>query len=269
MCRLFGFHAQTAIRPPYLGDGEGAFVRLSELHKDGWGLAWYEQTGDEPARVRLERSLRQAKCDSEFEALSAAIETQTLIAHLRLATIGGSRVVNNHPFRFGDWTFAHNGNIKHFDKYRELILSQISPVFRASIRGDTDSELIFYFLLSELERWGLVSARYRHSVRQLGQTVKYALEQLLGLIGPWHPEIGPPSETYISFLLSNGQVLLAHQGGQPLYYRTHAQAAAPELLSDIAFCSEPLGLHPDWHPMQTGDLIAVDKRLQLYPIKGY
>ncbi|HEY9840914.1 MAG: class II glutamine amidotransferase [Candidatus Sericytochromatia bacterium] len=259
MCRLYGIHAQSPGSPSYLVDSERSFARLSEVHKDGWGMAYYLDQ-----EVHLHRDLSPAGQDPRFLELGRDLKTQTLIAHLRLATIGENRLDNNHPFQYQGWSFAHNGNIKHFPRYRQLILSQINPFFQAEIQGDTDSELVFYFLLSELERWGLVSNQYRHSVGQLGQTVKWGLENLLALIGPFLAETGAPTETYMSFLLTNGQVLLAHQGGQPLFYKHHPVNA--EELENIIFCSEPIGEPENWHEMKTGELIAVDKTLASYTV---
>lgn len=264
MCRLFGLHSQHPVGSDYLLDAHTGFARLSKVHKDGWGLAYYRDQ-----QACLTRALTRADQDPAFVELGQGLKTNTLIAHLRLATIGENKLDNNHPFQYQDWIFAHNGNIKHFDRYRQLILSQINPHFRAWIQGDTDSELIFYFLLTELERWGLVSRQYRHSTSQLGETIKWALENLLSLIGPFANQSGPPSETYMSFLMTNGQVMLAHQGGQPLYYQSTPQAGSSKLLEQIVFCSEPLDQPESWQAMQAGELIAVDQSFQLYPIRGY
>ncbi len=267
MCRLFGYFSQFAGRPAALSQRAQSFAQLSETHRDGWGLAYYEQSEDLP-RVQLKRALLPAFQDPDFAALSESLQTRALIAHLRLATIGENSLNNNHPFSYQNWIFAHNGNIKHFDRYRALILSQIDPHFRAAIQGETDSELIFYYLLSELERWGLVSAQYPHSSRELGRSLKWALENLLALIGPFSKQTGPPSETYISFLLSNGKALWAHQGGQPLYYRLEPGAEGSPF-EEILFCSEPVGEQENWLAMSTGDLMVVDQAIQLYPIRGY
>src|SRR5262249_17206665 len=48
MCRLLGYCArgETALADLIGGDGLSQFIALSELHGDGWGMAWYE--GSEP-----------------------------------------------------------------------------------------------------------------------------------------------------------------------------------------------------------------------------
>lgn len=263
MCRLYGFQSRFPTSPYQLTQAGTGFIELSEKHRDGWGLAFYQHQ-----ELKVMHSLQQASSDPCFLTLGEVAAT-TLIAHLRLATIGEHRVTNNHPFRYQNWTFAHNGNIKHFERYRHLILSQISPHFRFQIQGDTDSELIFLFILTELDRWGLVAGPKPPSPRQLGRAVKWALENLLALIGPFLQEAGSPTETYISFLMSNGHVTLAHQGGQPLYYLARFDGERPSDLQEIVFCSAPVGPADGWVALQTGELLVVEHNLQTYLIKGY
>ncbi len=269
MCRLYGFQSSFPVFPYLLTQADTGFVALSSKHRDGWGMACYQ--GEQ---LSVTHSLQQAKQDTRFQELGQILAT-SMIAHLRLATIGDQRVTNNHPFAYQNWTFAHNGNIKHFDRYRHLILSQISPHFKFQIQGDTDSELIFLFILTELDRWGYVINPIYYSTRELGQAVKWALENLLSLIGPFLHEAGEPTETYISFLMSNGHVMLAHQGGQPLYYldRTHCDRREESReradIREIVFCSTPLGQAENWVTLQTGELLVVEKNLQTYLIKGY
>ena len=66
--------------------------------------------------------------------------------------------------------------------------------------------------------------------------------------------------------MSNGEVLFAHQGGQPLYYRffsEHLQAEKAQLI----FCSEPLDDARDWLAMPTGALFAVDSGLKILSLR--
>jgi predicted glutamine amidotransferase len=42
----------------------------------------------------------------------------------------------------------HNGKIKDFYKYREMILTYVNPKYLLFIKGHTDSEILFYLFLS-------------------------------------------------------------------------------------------------------------------------
>ncbi|HEY6542827.1 MAG TPA: hypothetical protein VIZ18_17925 [Ktedonobacteraceae bacterium] len=46
MCRLLGYVArQPVIAEDVLEDSLAAFIDVSHLHADGWGLAWYDEQG--------------------------------------------------------------------------------------------------------------------------------------------------------------------------------------------------------------------------------
>ena len=110
MCRLYGFRSSidsTVHRS--LVAAENAIARQSRLHRDGWGLAYY--VGRYPHIVR---NNEQALGDALFRDVSSVVATRTFMAHIRKATAGSVRVLNCHPFQYGAWTFAHNGQICGF-----------------------------------------------------------------------------------------------------------------------------------------------------------
>ena len=63
-------------------------------------------------------------------------------------------MLNCHPFQHGRWVFAHNGDIPNFAQHRELLLSEVSPRLRRYILGETDSEVVFFLMLTQLLRYG-------------------------------------------------------------------------------------------------------------------
>src|SRR5258708_31387528 len=103
MCRLLGFcaRAQAALVDVIGDDGLSQFIALSELHGDGWGMAWYE--GAEPV---IRKSPLPAD-EPEFEKLARQPLGDLGLVHLRWATPG--LVVNDrntHPFNYGSYAFA-------------------------------------------------------------------------------------------------------------------------------------------------------------------
>ena len=119
----------------------------SKRHPDGWGLAYY--IADTPHIVK---STNTAESDELFKKLSGIVTSQTVLAHIRKATHGKLSLTNTHPFQYGRWTFAHNGNIKNFDAVRDQMMAELSSLVSPYYLGETDSELFFYFLLSYLEK---------------------------------------------------------------------------------------------------------------------
>lgn len=154
MCRLLGYctrgHMPVA---GLLGEsGLRAFTALSARHGDGWGMAWYD--GDGP---RVRRSAGRAADEPAYSDLARASLGDLGLVHLRLATPGlaiGER--NSHPFRYGPFTFAHNGAIHPQDRLGEIL----PPGWEERLGGTTDSERYFLHVMARLEarRGDLVAA---------------------------------------------------------------------------------------------------------------
>lgn len=146
MCRLLGYVAREPVTPAHLLGGTfAAFVEVSRLHGDGWGLAWYE--GHD--RLQEDKAPEPAHTSPAFSKLLATIATDALIGHVRWATPGFALCMENtHPFTRKQLAFAHNGAVAPNEAIEELI----APRLRESITGDTDSERYFLALLSAFEK---------------------------------------------------------------------------------------------------------------------
>ena len=144
MCRLFGFRSVIPSQVHRsLVNADNALAFQSERHPDGWGVAYY--VDDAP---HVTRSAATAIEDQLFARVSGVVSSQTVLAHIRKATVGATNVLNCHPFQYGRWVFAHNGDIPDFQRCREAVENEIAPRLRRFILGDTDSERVF-FLVSE------------------------------------------------------------------------------------------------------------------------
>jgi len=115
---------------------------------DGWGLAFYP---DNSAVVFKEPLIATESLLAVFIENYELIKSKIFIGHVRRASRGEKSYRNTHPFRrelFGkDYVFAHNGTLHG---YRELELGKFKPL------GETDSEYIFCYLLSQIEERGIV-----------------------------------------------------------------------------------------------------------------
>ncbi|MDX1605324.1 MAG: class II glutamine amidotransferase [Candidatus Competibacterales bacterium] len=141
MCELLGMSANvpTDIRFSFSGlirrgGGTGP-------HRDGWGVAFYEDRG-----CRTFHDPRPSS-DSEIAALLRRypIKSLNVICHIRRANRGRIALENTHPFTrelWGRvWAFAHNGQLRGI-KRRPLHFYR--PV------GTTGSEHAFCWLLDQL-----------------------------------------------------------------------------------------------------------------------
>ena len=108
MCRLFGFRSviQSQVHRS-LVSADNAIGVQSAHHPDGWGVAYY--VGGAP---HLVKSAASAVSDRIFQRVSGVVASDTVVAHVRKATHGELSPLNAHPFQYGRWIFAHNGNIR-------------------------------------------------------------------------------------------------------------------------------------------------------------
>src|SRR4051812_38576669 len=148
MCRLIGIIASEATEFGLcLTEAPRCLARLSREHPDGWGLAIH----DDASGWAVHKGTERAHDDGRFHELAGCSRGQMLVAHVRQKTVGPTKIENTHPFERDGWVFAHNGTIKSIDILRE----GTSPKRLAEITGDTDSELLFAYLLTRLDANGL------------------------------------------------------------------------------------------------------------------
>ncbi|NQV28979.1 MAG: class II glutamine amidotransferase [Rhodopirellula sp.] len=216
MCRLYGFRANEKTKVECsLVHAQNALLRQSQSdalgrsHADGWGLAYYENSHPTVVRRRL-----AAFEDLHFSHTAEKIYSNTVVAHVRLATVGEARVENSHPFHYGCWAFAHNGTVREFDKVRKWMLDETEPWLRALRGGDTDSEHVFYWLLSRINAHGIGLEQRRFEPEVLIDIVADSVDT----IADWCKQAGAQQETKLNFILTDGRVLIGTRFNHTLYY---------------------------------------------------
>ena len=164
MCRLLGYCSRDAASVAELLGTESfrAFTSLSDLHGDGWGMAWY--AGSRPAAWK---SAARAGREPEYDKLAWQPLGDLGLVHLRWATPGlAVSDVNTHPFRYGDYTFAHNGAIYPQERLGEML----PPEWERRLAGSTDSERYFLHLMWRLaERDGDMVAAIADTTAAISQ----------------------------------------------------------------------------------------------------
>ncbi|HEY6880007.1 MAG TPA: class II glutamine amidotransferase [Polyangiales bacterium] len=270
MCRLFGFRSviQSQVHRS-LVQADNALCGLSEQHPDGWGVAYYVD-----GTPHVMRSACSALSDRVFQRVSGVVASETVVAHVRKATQGSLNVLNCHPFQHGRWVFAHNGDIANFSEKREQLLTLISPRLSRFILGDTDSEVIFFMVLTQLLRYGSLDSRF--TLADVRSSLLRAFEQVREIC-----DVAGEKPALLTCILSDGATMLGHQGGKELHYSTHktrcadrtvckkltASCEAPTqdgFVNHLIFTSAPLSGENVWNEMQPGDVVAVDARMRLF-----
>ena len=265
MCRLFAMKSRKVNAVfPYLVEDHNALIHQSVSNPHGWGLAYYQD--NQAVILKSEKTAYQC---SQFRSVSESLVADTVLAHIRKATVGFRKIENSHPFRFGVWTFVHNGNIKGFDSIKRFILQEIDPSLVDHIQGDTDSEAFFFLILSFLYRRGILSSE-NINTQHVVTCIKEACAKICEFAGELCPDDrAEATENFLTFLLSNGNTIWAHQGGKHLYY--HLSYHDDGHLEDITFSSEPLNTLKAWEPMKFRDIAVVDHSLglSLFPFCDY
>lgn len=269
MCRLFGFRSviPSHVHRSLLA-AENALGTQSNQHPDGWGVAFYVDGSPHVTRNPI-----TAMGDQLFHRLSGVVSSQTVVAHVRKATRGDKTVLNCHPFQYGRWIFAHNGDLPDFERHRDALVEHVAPDLRRFILGETDSEVVFFVLLTELRKQaplpaGRSALELSSAVRRMTRIVRDECDT------PAHPSL-------LTVLVTNGEALVAAHGGKDLFlstYKTrcsdrhHCESLSPECeaptvsgrVNHCIVSSEPLQGENVWLPLEPGEIVGVDEHMHLY-----
>lgn len=232
MCRLLGVVSREPLSlDAAVGEQLAPFVDQSEVHGDGWGLAWFDaadgptgadarpaggpSSADEhpagiarravlpnPRRPQIRRQLDAARESAAYREAARAATGPLMLIHLRKASPGlPLQLSNTHPFREGETVFAHNGQFDLPPGLREAILARGGR----SPEGTTDSELFF----------SLVELHAREAEPALA--VQRAAAELTAL----SLEHGTRVPEALNCLYMTPELLIAYQQSDPAQARPH------------------------------------------------
>lgn len=182
------------------GDGEPA--------QWGWGVGFF-QSGE----ILMRRRPLDDSDTLDVADMIADLRSDIVITHVRRATVGDFRTNNTHPFRYRQWMFADTGTVTGWGDVGAKLMETLPQFLQRSVRGDTDSELLFHLFLSFLYDAGkldhpMVSA----------DDVFPALKSSLGLLDRITREVGAP-EAKLNLLVATPDYLIAVHRGARMAYR--------------------------------------------------
>ena len=129
---------------------EGVSPGNSNANADGFGVAWYDTSvSPKPARIR---SINPAWSNQSLFSCAHLLQACSFMGHVRAATAGIVNQQNSHPFIHDNYSFMHNGDIRHFDVIRRDVAMLLDEDLFLSITGQTDSEHFFALVLHFLRR---------------------------------------------------------------------------------------------------------------------
>jgi glutamine amidotransferase len=269
MCRLFGFRSviSSQVHRSLLA-AENALGTQSNQHPDGWGVAYYVDGAPHVTRNPI-----TAMGDQLFHRLSGVVSSQTVVAHVRKATRGDKTMLNCHPFQYGRWVFAHNGDVQDFEKHRAALVDHVAPELRRFILGETDSEVLFFILLTELRTSAALNLP--RTAAELARAVRGMTAIVRGVCDT------STASASLTVLVTNGETLVAGHGGKELFLSTHktrcsdrgscrslsSECEAPTIAGHVNHCivsSEPLQGENVWAALEPGDIVGVDAGMHLF-----
>jgi glutamine amidotransferase len=244
MCRMLGIVSrEPRHHRRCLGDAPRSLAALSREHGDGWGIAVHAPG----CGWSFEKGAANAANDPAYDTAMSEARGTLLVSHVRKRTVGEISLLNTHPFRHGEWVFAHNGTIDRIDELRR----GAGEGAVVAIRGDTDSELLFAYLMAGMA--ALAGAQLCRSRFVTDMALARTVCDLARI-----PGLGAAT-----FLLSDGTTLYAYRQGRPLFLlqRQAGRAAvgAPEdrHTEAILVASEPVTDDERWSAISEGTLVAI------------
>jgi len=263
MCRLFGFRsAVPAAVHPALVTEKNSLVIQSREHKDGWGIAAY---GMEPS-PKVAHGVGPAHSDPDFLRVSSLVSSHTVVAHVRLASVGAVEMRNSHPFLYGRWSFVHNGTLKNFEQHRKAVEALVREDLRPNIRGTTDSERCFHIFLTRLASRSALDGTARL------EDVASALAETMQLVAELTDAPGQ-DRSAMNFLVTNGEVMVATRRNRTLYLSDGQRSESCKMerlqhgtqVEQLIIASEALcGNETAWNEVSEDEVVGVDSRLTLH-----
>lgn len=273
MCRLYGFrgneptkvdcalvHAQNALIVQSRSDLTG------KTHADGWGIGLYEN-----GTPKIEQRATSAFEDLHFSVAAERVFARTVVAHVRHATVGKTNPANSHPFAHRRWMFAHNGTVTAFDRVGPRLIEETVPALRGLARGTTDSEAVFYWLLSRMERAGIdlddASVDRPRLVGVVAEAVTY-LATLSDQAGAEEPAV-------LNLILTDGDVLVAARWGLTLHWTVrdgirdceicgipHVHHSSDTDYRAAVVASEAISDAEQWHEVPDHGIVSVGVEIE-------
>lgn len=206
MCRLLAYMGGPMIIDNFLYQPKNSLVTQSinakeieePLNGDGFGIGWYvPEINQEPVTFV---SVNPAWSNRNLRNLAPKIRTECFVAHVRAASVGEVSESNCHPFQYKDLLMMHNGGVEDFAKIKRKIREPLSDELYNWIKGQTDSEHIFAYLLQQLQ-YDKQKLTPDHIVAAFEKTFQNLKKMM--------KENGVTEAAYLNMCITNGSFIVA------------------------------------------------------------
>ena len=151
----------------------------AKLNADGFGIGW--NSHENRNKFFLYKNYIPIWNDQNLKSLTKNIKTNLMIANVRSATLlENMGYQNTHPFVFDNLLFSHNGYIENFEtSIRSDLLSLLDKKLLSTIKGSTDSELIFLIIINIYKKEKSLLKAIKEAIKILSKVCKAAMLNFL------------------------------------------------------------------------------------------
>jgi len=120
-----------------------------DYNKDGFGFIWKNENNE----WMLYKNTLCYTEDTELDNIINKIKNKILIGHIRSICKNNKKInyYNTHPFIYKNNIWCHNGCISDIKNFKNEVNDIIINKYKNNIKGNTDSEYLFYLYLSIME----------------------------------------------------------------------------------------------------------------------
>lgn len=206
MCRLMAYKGTPIIIDKLLYQPKNSLVNQSihareieePLNGDGFGVGWYvPELNFEPITFV---SVNPAWSNRNLRNIAPKIKADCLLAHVRAASVGDVSENNCHPFQYKNMLMAHNGGVEDFGKIKRYMRNPLSDELYNWIKGQTDSEHIFAYMLNEL---------FKNHKSVSPEAILESFETTFKDLKKLMTEHGITEPAYLNMVVTNGLFLVA------------------------------------------------------------
>lgn len=205
MCRLLAYLGTPIVIDKLLYQPKNSLItqsydskeREEPLNGDGFGIGFYVPIHTEPITFV---SINPAWNNRNLRNLSPKVRTSCLVAHVRAASVGDVSESNCHPFQYKEILCLHNGGIEEFQKIKRKLRGGLSDEMYNWIKGQTDSEHIFAYLLTYL---------FKNHKEITEETVVDAFENTFRHLNVLMKEAGIKEPAYLNMVFTKGSFIVA------------------------------------------------------------
>ena len=201
MCRLMMYMGTPIVIDKLLYQPKNSLVNQSvnakeleePLNGDGFGIGWYvPEVNNEPVNFV---SVHPAWSNRNLRNLAPKIRTECFIAHVRAASVGVVSESYCHPFQYKNILMAHIGGVENFSLIKRKLREPLTDEFYNWIKGQTDSEHIFAYLLNQL---------FKNHKTVTPEAVMDSFEITFRDLKKMMVETGIKEEGYLNMVFTNG-----------------------------------------------------------------